>query len=74
MIEQKNIPSMQLVAKQLRRYSGRGRLVLIGPVRIWTEPKSGDDMYGVFAITHDKTGRECLFDSMVFFGGVAGIR
>ena len=45
------LPSMGLVAKQLRKYSGRGRMVLIGPVR---------------------TGRECLFESMIYFGAVAG--
>jgi hypothetical protein len=44
MTEQKNLPSVGLIAKQLRKYSGRGRMVLIGPVRIWAEPKSGHDM------------------------------
>jgi hypothetical protein len=43
-----------------------------GPVRIWTDPKSSRDMYGVVAVTHDKTGRECLFESMIYFGAVAG--
>jgi hypothetical protein len=47
-------------------------MVLIGPVRVWAEPKSGRDCYGVVAVTHDKTGRECLFESMIFFGAVAG--
>ena len=72
MTEQIVTPNMGAIAKQLRKFSGRGRMVLIGPTRIWTEPKSGRDMYGVCAVTHDKTGRECLFDSMIFFGGVAG--
>lgn len=71
MTEQKNLPSMKLIAKQLRKYSGRGRMVLIGPVRIWAEPNSGRDSYGVVAATHDKTGRECLFETMVFLGAVA---
>ena len=71
MTEQKNLPSMKLIAKQLRKYSGRARMVLIGPVRIWAEPNSGRDSYGVVAATHDKTGRECLFETMVFLGAVA---
>ena len=47
-------------------------MLLIGPVRIWTDPNSGREMYGVVAVTHDRTGRECLFDTMIFFGDVAG--
>ena len=63
--------SVRLMVKELRRASGRGRLVLIGPVRVWVEPDSGRKMYGAAAVTHDKTGRECLFDRMIFFGGVS---
>jgi len=65
--------SMRLIVKELRKYSGRGRLVLIGPVRVWVEPKSGRDMYGAVAVTHDKTGRECLFERIIFFGGVSNL-
>src|SRR5262249_31104005 len=46
-------------------------MVLIGPTRIWFDKNSDRDQSGVVSITHDKTGHECCFDSMVFFGGVA---
>jgi hypothetical protein len=71
MTEQKNLPSMGLIAKALRKYSGRGKLVLIGPVRIWFDQNSGRDMFGLVAITHDATHHECCFETMIYFGSVA---
>jgi hypothetical protein len=65
--------SAELIAKRLRQHSGRGRLLLIGPVRVYVEPQSGQRMYAAVAITHDKSGRECLFDRIIFFGAVARI-
>jgi len=73
MAEQKNPLSMRLIVKELRKYSGRGRLVLIGPVRVWAEPNSGRDYFGAVGVTHDKTGRECLFERIIFFGPVASL-
>jgi hypothetical protein len=71
MIEQIVTPSMGTIAKQLKKYSGRGRMVLIGPVRTWFDQNYDRDSYGLVAVTHDATHHECCFDSMIFFGAVA---
>jgi hypothetical protein len=70
MIDHEEKPSLGLVAKELKTLCG-GQTILIGPLRIWTDRKSGRDMYGVVVAGRDKSRRECIYNTMIFLGAVA---
>jgi hypothetical protein len=51
------------IASALKKHGGR--TILIDPVRIWSEPKNGRDIYGVITATRGETGRECVYETMI---------
>jgi hypothetical protein len=44
---------MGTIVRALRKYSGRGRMVLIGPVRLWFDKNSDRDYLG--GVHHGET-------------------